>query len=122
VRPIESQSFFHLNLRLIGGAGWSESVSVDWAMVARQPIIETVTPANSTVNTTAFTGPIVQELQQYFTTGYAQTVRLFQGVNDELAGNLIEMVEEIGPIKPITELIRDSLHDGPGQQAHLLHR
>jgi len=105
VRPIESQSFFHLNLRLIGGAGWSESVSVDWAMVARQPIIETVTPANSTVNTTAFTGPIVQELQQYFTTGYAQTVRLFQGVNDELAGNLIEMVEEIGPIKPITELV-----------------
>jgi len=44
--------------------------------------------------------------QQYFTTGYAQTVRLFQGVNDELAGNLIEMVEEIGPIKPITELVR----------------
>lgn len=45
-------------------------------------------------------------MQQSFKPGYAQTVRLYQGTNDEFAGNFIEITEETGPIDPGTEFVR----------------
>ncbi len=44
-------------------------------------------------------------MQQSFKPGYAQTVRLYQGTNDEFAGNFIEITEETGPIDPGTEFV-----------------
>jgi hypothetical protein len=45
-------------------------------------------------------------MQQSFKPGYAQTVRLYQGTNDEFAGNFIEITEETGPIDSGTEFVR----------------
>jgi hypothetical protein len=60
-------------------------------------------------------------MQQSFKPGYAQTVRLYQGTNDEFAGNFIEITEETGPIDPGTEFVRClQLHCVATQPHHFL--
>jgi hypothetical protein len=136
VRPIPDQKSFLVNLYITTASGWRDNVEVDWVLVRRDTIVESVLPVTQLVNTTAYTGPVVQEVQvqyrtharthahrtcttrdrdtdadgdavqQSFKSGYAQTVRLFQGTNDAFAGNFIEITDETGPIDAGTEFVR----------------
>jgi lysosomal alpha-mannosidase len=105
VRPIPDQRSFLVNLFVTTASGWGDTVEIDWVLVRRDTIVESVVPVDQLVNSTAYIGPVVQEIQQSFRAGYAQTVRLYLGTNDELAGNFIEITEEIGPIDAGTEFV-----------------
>jgi hypothetical protein len=63
VRPIPDQTSFLVNLYLTTGSGWRDNVEIDWVLVRRDTIVESVLPPRQLVNTTAYVGPVVQEIQ-----------------------------------------------------------
>lgn len=94
-----------LNIFLVNGNGWKSDIEIDWLVAARKPVIESVLPQNEKVDSTFVLGPYVQEIQQFYRGGYAQTIRIFSGSGNELEEMRVEFVNEIGPLDQGRELI-----------------
>jgi len=82
---------------------WPQGVYVDWILIPRKPIVSPVT--SSPVSVTLVTGPLVQEIQQFWRSGYAQSVRLFSGTKDAFVGKKVEISHQIGTIDLGTEVV-----------------
>lgn len=66
MRPITNQSSFQLTLRAVSSNGLKENLEVNWLLLKREDMVEYILPPTQQINTIAYTGPLVQELQVCF--------------------------------------------------------
>jgi len=87
----------------------SNNLFVDYVLLARYPLQETVRKETDQIATNVVKGSFVTEVQQLWETGYGQITRIFSDQNKNFLGplikNKVEIVEEINAITMGRELV-----------------